>query len=323
MKKLLAVLTSISILGPSSLAMMAITSQTSVRPQNKIYNIDSFKNIVKIVNWNSEHNDFINSDYMDRYLDGLPPNFYQNAVNSEQWNKGSVLVWNTIPRNDTRIIKSYENIYTNNTSSKQVSKTQSRTETVVEKHQFSMELNEKICTNIGNKITGKISIPLGGIEDTVSFTFGEETGTEKKWSDSKTTSIEETIPSQEINQNPYTILHVKYLVTQGTTDYDGISQFKMFDLTSKIIRIPTFYFASNENPSGMIWDNYSIKDILKILKEEGYSNQLLAKKKDQYSLISVDDLDNPKTAILNLPIKWNSQTSGINLEYYEEPIQKL
>lgn len=322
MKKLLAVLTSISILGPSSLSMMAMTSKINTSPQNKKHKIDSFKNIVKIVNWNSEHNDYINSDYVDRMLDGLPRDFYRTAVNSQAWNKGSVLVWDTVPRNDTRIIESYENVYTNNTSSKQVSKTQSRTETFTEKHQFSMELTEKVCTNVENKITGKISLPLGGVEDTISFAFGEETGTEKSWSDSKTNSVEETIPSQEINQNPYTILHVKYLITQGTTDYNGIARFKMSDLTSKIIRIPTFYFGSNENPNSMIWNNYSIKDIVKILKDEGYDDQLI-EEENHYSLISVDNLSNPKTAVLNLPIKWSSQTSGINLEYYEEPIQKF
>ena len=322
MKKLLAVLTSISILGPSSLTMMAISAKTHTSPQKIEHKIDSFKNIVKIVNWNQRHKDSINSDYMNRLLDGMPRDFYKTAVNQEQWNKGNVLVWSTVPRNDMQVIKSYENTYTNNTSSVQISRTQSRTETVTGTHQFTMNLTEKITNGIGNKITGKISLPLGGIEDTISFEFGSEKGTEKTWTDTTTTSVEETAPSQEIKQNPYTILHVKYLIKQGTLDYKGIAQFKITDLLNKLIRIPIFYFGAGDIPEEINWETYSMNEILKILKEEGYGNQLISKKENEYAIVSVDNINDPRLVFLNLPIEWSSQASGISLEYYEEPIEK-
>lgn len=320
MKKLLAILSTISII-PSTLPIMAISYKLIVTRTYKAYSLDSFKNIIRIINDkfqdNSKH---MGTDYMDKLLDGFAPIFYAKSINDKL---GEVVVWSSQPRNDTAVIKNYENTYINHSNLPQKRLTQSRTETISETHSFSVTLSERISTSAGVKISGKIRVPIAEIKEELEIKFGVESKSEKSWNESKTTTISETVPSQEILQNPHTTLHVNYKVSQGTWDYNAITRFKIDDMENNLFRIPLFYFSEKGTINYIVWNNYSIKETLEILKEYGYSDQLNLDQKREYSIISVDNIENPKKIFVNLPITWNSPTSGFTLDHYEEPLEEF
>lgn len=320
MKKLLSILGLVSLTVPNFSATMIVNPEVKMKALQLDYSTDSFRNIIKIVNTKYDNGKNMENKKIDTLLETIVPTYYSKYVNNKE---GKVLKWSVEDRNDTKLVQPpYTNEYKNPSDLPQECLTQSRTETVEETYNVAMNLTEKVTTGVTEKLEGKISLPLGlgEVTESMSFQFGAEIGSEQSWSHSITKTVTETIPAQKIMQNPHTILHVKYSITQSTWDFNGIAQFKIDNLMEKGFNIPFFYFDEAGNFDYIVWNSYSVKDIVDILKEMGYEDLIDSNQTDKYSVLSVDNVNSPSNFFINLPITWNSpNTSGIILEHYEEP----
>lgn len=221
------------------------------------------------------------------------------------------------PINDEQILWTFSDTFTNNSKYEQIYNTESYSKTVSNSHSFSIKLSEKISQKIN--IKSKFKIPFIDSVPEVGIEMGTESSSEQQWSETITEQVTVTAPSQAIKTSPNSILNVLYIIKQGVYDSKGIINFEVKNINEKIFNIPRFYFTETGDYINVSWSMFSISDIINVLKDGGYTNQI-KNNSHKYSIITIDNPEEPNRVYLNLPITWQSQGSKIEVSHYEESL---
>lgn len=322
MKKILASLSIVIISAPTSLSNMSFIKNISSNQfdQDLNYSTDSFTNIIKIINSKYDNSKNMENPKIDELLSKIIPTYYYETVNEKS---GEVLAWESHSTGKENVIKEYHQEYINKSNFEVIRPTYSRTKKVIDSHTFDISLSENIAYEYSEEVTGTIGVPFDNIIETMTFKFGGELGSVQHWSDFTSEEATETIPAHEIPQGPNSKLTIDYVISQDIIKFDGIAKFKIKDLFSSDFRIPFIYFDQNGDFDYMVWNKYSLREIIDILKEMGFENELLdSDENHDYSVLTVDNIEQPKKANLNLPLTWTATTENFKLVNMEEPLEK-
>lgn len=238
-------------------------------------------------------------DLGDLSMNGLVQSAYTKFFNNK--NKGTIKLIKTIPKEEN-VLETFENSYSNNSDSEQVYQTQSYSKDITNTSTFSWKLSEKVSIKTSWKI------PFIGAEE-----INVELGAEQQWTNTKTTTEKITNPNQPFKVKPHSLGTVLYTIKQGIYKNEGKINYSV-NLNDTIAS--SYYWSESGTWTKV---DYTIKDIIKLLVEHGYKDQLKMDF-DSYSIISTNNPDNPKNVFLNLPISWQSEGGKMNVTFDEKPI---
>lgn len=325
MKKLLCLLTSATLLTSTVVPTAVLLNNnfnSKIENQDvEQYLLNSFENIVKVYNLQFTDQEILDTNKdVAEVIAGAIPDYYNSGFNGQM---GTIRGWDMTPLDNDQNIWTFSHSFRNDSPFEQTYDTWAYEKKVTNTHSFSVSITEKTTTKIN--IKGKITIPFlnkidtgsgeigGGLE--VDFEFGQQ----KQWTDTETETITITAPSQKIKASSKSILNVLYTIKQGLFLNKGIVNFEVTDLTAKKFKVPHFWFDENGNYKNPTWDFLSVTEITDMLKSSGYSEQLQSKKSN-YSILTVDNIQDPQKFYLNLPVTWESQGGKIDISHYETPI---
>ncbi|MCL8209544.1 ETX/MTX2 family pore-forming toxin [Spiroplasma attinicola] len=324
MKKILSLITSLT-LTASTITPIAILASQKTNTNLKNQDIEehwsnSFENLVKMIN--TKYTNWKNleaNSQIDTIINTQISNYYKTAFDQQM---GTIRSWEMKPIDDEQILWTFSDTFRNDSNHEQLYNSESYTKEITNTHTFTLSLAETysktISLNAGFKIPflgdGELN---GSAESQATFEISEG----KQWSDSKTEKVSVKAPSQTIKASAHSALKVLYIIKQGVYASKGIVNFEVQkkDLDAKNFLIPHFYFKTDGSFQSSIWEKWSVLDIVNTLKELGYLNQL-KNNSTQYSVVTVDDIENPNNFYLNLPIAWKSQGGQIEVSHYEESL---
>ncbi|MDQ7983058.1 MAG: ETX/MTX2 family pore-forming toxin [Spiroplasma sp.] len=200
------------------------------------------------------------------------------------------------------VIQRLESTYKNYTASEQIYSTQSFIKTITNNYTFSWSIKEDI------ELKASVSVPFlkNSLEVTTKFS------SQQSWSKSEIITETLTNPSQAIKVSPDSQKKVFYIIKQKTYHEDGCIRYSV-NLDDTI--------SSSVYWKNGVWANtsFSMKEIIKLLAVKGYADKIKFSAKE-FSIISVDDPNNPVLVTINLPISWESQGGAIEIDVVKESL---
>lgn len=320
MKKILSLLASISLISTGIVTPTSILLNSIQRQDVEDYSPDSFQNVIKIMNLANEGTTkeiLENSKEVGELITNYVPDYYESAFNGK---KGVIRSWEMKAIDDEQVLFTFNDTFSNNSSYEQIYNTESYSREIVNTHTFSMSITEitSKTTNIG----GSFTIPFlnSGIGGEAKHEMHYELQNNKQWSDSEEEAIIVTAPSQAIKTSAHSVLRVSYVVKQGIYNSRGVVNFEVEDLEKETFNIPHFFFKEDGSFDYVTWEMKSVLEIIDAFKKTGYIDQF-KNNSTKYSVITMDDIENPTKIYLNLPISWKSQGGQIQVTHYEEPLK--
>lgn len=314
MKKILCLISS-TILTTSTITPIAIfASQKNQKVES--YLSDSFQNLVKIINTKYTSQKILeNNKSIATIIETLVPDYYKKAFNTDT--KGNLRSWEMNPINDEQILWTFNDTFRNDSNYEQEYNTESYTKEITNTHTFSVGITESITNSLSISASFKIPFINTSTEVKNELTIGFNSSQE--WSDSISEKVSVVAPSQRIKASPHSVLKVLYVIKQGVYNSKGIINFEVENINQKLFQIPHFYFTTDGNFQNVSWEMWSAAEIVETLREIGYINQL-KNNSQQYSIITVDNINHPNKIYLNLPVSWQSQGGQIQISHYQESL---
>ncbi|WP_253301343.1 ETX/MTX2 family pore-forming toxin [Spiroplasma endosymbiont of Phyllotreta cruciferae] len=298
MKKLLSLLSVLTISGSTMSNVIANKPYLITAYENNLrYEIlppTSVKNLITTFMNKIETND--NFDY-----------WIGTADYDTQWrfkelteNKTGNLYTKNMTAISDNVVQTFEDNYTNNSSSSQTFQTQSYSKTIGNTNSFTISLNESVSFNT--------SFDFLFFNSSINVDMNSS----QTWD--KTTTTEETVtaPSQSFIVSPNSKGTVEYIIRQGTYNSNGIIRYyEQLD----------FKFASpywKTKGGKEVYSLINLVDMIKIIGTK-YRDMLSMDYKGN-CVWSVDNVDNPTVIIFSIPITWNSQGGKLDVTFDETPL---
>ncbi len=300
MKKILYMISVATVIAGSVAPVLSYHPNSTINTKVSngiVYAPDTMENLIKDID-NTYNVDWVNNIEAPT-MQKLVQNVYDKYIN---YHTGSLYSQKMIAI-DEKVVQTFSNTYTNNSTKAQTFYTQSYSETITNQHSFSWKMTEKLATK------ASFTVPFVGGTD-----FTAEVSSEQQTSNTITETQTLTNPSQPFIVSPNSLGTALYVIKQGSYHNEGMIRFNISNLNDRITG--SYYWGW----TGEWWETgMTFKDLILLLAKNGFADQI-KNTSTNFSIISTDNPSNPTSATLNLPVTWNSQGGKLDVTLNEIPL---